>query len=511
MVRVFRFVYVSTLCLIAAMGFERAWSHETPPYYVDPEVTAQIQPGTIQFRPCAEDASLQCGRLTLPVDYRKPHGETFSMGVIRAATTRPARRIGVLLQNPGTPGESGVDLVLGSARTAVFERLRERFDVLSFDPRGVARSREVFCWTGPRTVPVQSSEEALSAFFDELGRDVAQACLDQNGPFVASLSSNNIARDMDALRRALGERQISLIGPSYGSRIGAVYASLFPDHVRAMVLDGAVPPEHRDNLVEFASQAAIAEELALTRLDARCREDPECPLHATGVIEALGTVTGRLKTRPIVTPDGRVLTDTLVKVRIGKLLSFELEWPRIVQLLAAALEEDFAPLLAAARTPSVPLLARDNIIDATLFDAFTAVTCNDFGTRRPSEEYLPVDEAVGVMTPNFHDRFVVAPAAAMCSAWPAADLPVIRDVSHRVEHPILIIGVDFDSASPLSWSRSLAHALGMESSLIRYQGSGHTAFPTANSICIDLAVEAYLFDLAIPAAGTRCPAQPIHF
>src|SRR5262249_37693132 len=157
--------------------------------------------------------------------------------------------------------------------------LRERFDIIGFDPRGVGRSRPVQCVTEAAGQPTASSGDALAAFFDDFAKRVAKACVDQNGAaYVTSLSTNNTARDMDMLRQALGEERISFAGVSYGTVVGAVYASMFPERVRAMVLDGGLAPEFRDYLVEEAAEQASGYESTFRHIDQLCQADPQCVL-----------------------------------------------------------------------------------------------------------------------------------------------------------------------------------------------------------------------------------------
>ncbi|HEY8462381.1 MAG TPA: alpha/beta hydrolase [Blastocatellia bacterium] len=479
------------------------------------DVSEKFVPAAVKFAPCPEApgaAGVECGKLVVPVDYDRPHGESVSIAVIRVKATDPGKRIGALFANPGGPALSGIDFILAGLQTPTFRIVRECFDIISFDVRGSHRSRTVRCEVEPAGVPVDLEDAALAQFFDDFGRRVAGACIEQNGAFITSLSTNNIARDMDALRRALGERQISYVGISYGTALGAVYASLFPRRVRAMALDAAMAPEFRDSLVEFWAEHSAAFELAFRRLDNACRRDPACRLRETGVVSAFDAVTARLKAEPVTYGDGALLTDIEARNVVGELLYFERQgWPLIVEALADALDGDyalffqFAPTFSPAGEDGVPIA-----LNTRTFRALTAIFCNDYGTRRPAAEYLPVDEAAGALQSRLYGRFFVAAGAGRCAAWPKADPPIIRNVKGRVSSPILLIGGDFDNATPLAWARSLARALGMEQSLIRYQGGGHGVV-TRGDACIDSVTIPYLFDLTIPAKGFSCPAQPIQF
>ena len=170
------------------------------------------------------------------------------------------------------------------------------------------------------------------------------ACRDQNGPFVFSLSVSNIARDMDMLRRALGEHRISYVGVSFGTQLGAVYASMFPDRLRATMLDAGVAPEMRDGLVEFWSEYATAFEFAFQHLDQLCRRDPACRLHEEGVVAAFDEIVARVGQQPVTSPEGVQLTAGKVRNIVGEFLYIEQAWPLIVSALAEAPAGDYTLL-----------------------------------------------------------------------------------------------------------------------------------------------------------------------
>lgn len=470
-------------------------SHEPVP----PDVTERHQPRPLTWRPCPENATIDCATLTLPVDYDKPNGDTFDMAVARSKASDPRKRIGVVFTNPGGPGISGVDFVMFVApNVQFFAPYRERFDIISFDPRGVGRSRPLKCAPEPLALPDDRSAASLAAYFDGLGRRYAKACLQQDGAFVTKLSTNNVARDMEMLRRALGERKVTYAAGSYGSQLGAVYASLFPQRLRAMALDAGIDPAFRDNYVEFTTSQLDGFELELQRVDVLCRGDAACRLRATGVVAAFDHVAAQLNAAPYTTPDGRVLTGEDVTEVVYSLLYNEQRAPVIVDVLADGLAGDYT-LLSELR-PSV---------DAGLSSAIYAIRCNDYGTRRRAAEYLPVDEVVGARHPRFFGRFYLAYRLATCSAWPAADPPIIRNVRRQVDIPLLLIMNDFDPATPPAFARNLANALGMERSVFRYAGGGHT-FPKDDA-CVSAVFAAYLFDRRLPVEGASCPGQSISF
>jgi pimeloyl-ACP methyl ester carboxylesterase len=383
--------------------------------------------------------------------------------------------------------------VLAGASVPAFEGLRQGFDVVSFDVRGSHRSRPVQCEVELLGGSPSGNDEALVAFFDDFGRRFAETCLAQAGPFIRSMSFNTIARDMDVLRRALGERQISYAGLSFGTTLGAVYASLFPRHVRAMLLDSGVMPQFRDSLVEFAAEQALSFELTLHRLDELCRNDSACRLREGGVVGAVDELVTRL--------DGTMLDGDQLKRILTSLLQFDANWPLLVRAVADGREENYRLLFQL-----VPFISNVPLSNTPFF----AIKCNSFGTRRSAAEYLPMSRAVGAVTPRTSDDLHVAAIVSSCTAWPPADLPIIRNVGQQLEHPLLFFGTDFDPNTPLSWTRSLAFALGAEASLVRYQGGGHTII-TRGTSCVGGIVTNYLFNLVVPAEGTTCPARPLTF
>lgn len=189
--------------------------------------------GRLQFAPCPENAALECGTLNVPVDYRQPHGEKVGLAVIRAKALDPSQRIGVLFAHSGGHA-SGVDFVLGAHPAPAFVRLRQRFDVVSLDPRGAGRSRPFLCNFDLPDVPADQSDASLIAYFDDYARRVAEQCLDEDRAFRLSITGNNFARDIEVRRRALGEHQLNFGMISNSGPVAGIYATLFPKRVRAM-------------------------------------------------------------------------------------------------------------------------------------------------------------------------------------------------------------------------------------------------------------------------------------
>ncbi len=262
------------------------------------------------------------------------------MAVVRVRASDPTRRIGVLFVHPG--GHlSGVSFVLKGVGDPAFIRLRERFDIVSLDPRGAGRTRPLNCGFDLPEFPSDTSDAALIAFFDDRGRRIAEQCLDQDRAFVLSISGNNFARDIDMVRRALGERQLSLAMISNSGPVGAVYASLFPKRVRAMLLDSTVAPEFRDHLIERLTEQSASYEFALQRVNQLCLRIAGCPLRATGVVATYDAVRAKLEVAPVTSPAGIPFTAGDLAAVFQSLLPDERQWPLIIGALASAFAGDF--------------------------------------------------------------------------------------------------------------------------------------------------------------------------
>jgi pimeloyl-ACP methyl ester carboxylesterase len=471
--------------------------------------------GGIDWSPCVENPALDCATVQVPIDHQQPQGEQFGMAVIRARATGPGARIGVLVTNPGGPGLSGVNHLLAGVafQAPIITRLREQFDVVSFDPRGAERSRAVECdlrFDAPPSVP---DEALLEQFFKDLGRRYARSCEQRSGAFVYSLGVNNVARDMDRLRAALGEATLSYAGASFGTQLGAVYASMYPQRVRALVLDAGIAPDTGgDALMDFWAEHGAAFELAFARLDRLCRDDRRCPLHATGVRAGYDELAARLKAHPAV-HNGQTLSHLALSQAVSEALYVETRWPTIAQALHAALAGRFGPLHKLLRSSVLP--QQDGL------QALVPSLCGSYASRLSPGQTLAFNAELVRLYPRFQ-YFRAAPALlpsdqygltfpmALCSAWPTAEPVRVRNLRDHLAHPPLLITNDFDNATPPSWTRSLAGTLGFEDAVLRYRGGGHGAI-TSGLPCIDDALMQYLVNLSPPAPGASCEARPLVF
>jgi pimeloyl-ACP methyl ester carboxylesterase len=455
----------------------------------------------LDWQPC--DDGFQCARLLVPFDYNRPDGRRFSLPVIRLPATDPSRRIGALVVNPGGPGGSGVQYALG-ARSEFPAAVRARFDIVGFDPRGVGASEPALtCMTGPELDQyfATDDEPANAAQLAEVIREsklYAARCEQRSAALLPYVGTQNAARDLDVLRSALGQSQLTYLGKSYGTYLGAWYAQLFPTHVRALVLDGAVDPD-TPSLADDITQAE-GFQVAFRSFAAWCLASAPCPLPS---VNAGVTKTQALITRANATPlasqlgDGQVADGAMLLNGIAAALYSTAYWPDLKIGLTGAFAGNGTVLVELANL----LYERNpNGTYTNLADADTAISCLDRPWPHSLDAFQSAAAAAARVAPLFGAPIVWGSLA--CAYWPvpAYPLPRIRAAGAR---PILVVGTLRDPATPYRQAQALAADLA-SGVLLGWDGDGHTAYGEG-SACVDTIVNDYLIDLAVPRSGRVCP------
>jgi pimeloyl-ACP methyl ester carboxylesterase len=456
-----------------------AWGPCTPYARSDAEKQAFADPG------------LDCARLQVPLDYAAPNGRTAQIAVLRHRTDRA--KVGSLVLNPGGPGGAG----LGFAASFVGVYGGGPFDVVGFDPRGVGASTPALDCRTPAEERAQRAEPD-----DGTGEDVARSeaktreyiakCEQRSGgrDVLANVGTRDVARDLDVLRAALGDRQLTYVGYSYGTRIGTTYGEMFPGNVRAMVLDGALDPTQSESDALVAQYAAFQH--AFEAYAADCAAKPGCPLGAdpkaaTAVYQSL---TRPLRKAPVPAGNGRTLSYSDATVGTIAALYTPAAWPALTKALAALRAGDGSGLLELAD-------GYYGVDD----DAHTAIDCVD--EDRTTDRAALQQTAVRV---NAAAPFVdsgVAPIAALdtCGLWPVPPTSTPHLPHAAGLPPTLVISTTGDPATPYAAGVRLAAAL--HGRLLTVEGTQHTAAGEGYS-CVDKVVAAYLLDLQLPADGARC-------
>lgn len=437
------------------------------------------------------------GTFTVPVDYRDPNGETMELFVARRHASNPSERIGSLLVNPGGPGFPGTQLVYNAEGTYGADLL-DHFDIVGWDPRGTGQSDLAIACIGDfdryfAEVPVVAYDEAERQLAIDRAREMSEKCLTENPEIGTKVGTNNSARDMDVLRRALGEESISYFGFSYGSELGAAWATLFPETVRAAVLDGATDP---DSTRAEVRQAA-ASERALASFFDWCAASSDCSLDSgQAPSEIFDELFSSAEIDPVATADGRApATQAMLMWATKAALYNESKWPSLASALQDLRDGDGAGVLSLydgyfQRKP-------DGTYGHEL-DANGMITCADEAQRVTPDEADEQMEAETAVAPRMRPPGSVGDY--YCSFYPPAEDPRVA-LTGIGAGPILVVGTTGDPATPLDASEAMAADL-EDGHLIVVEADQHTGYGVND--CINDAVGTYLIELVLPAEGTVC-------
>ncbi len=506
------------------------------------------------FAPGAE-----CATVALPLDYDNPTGATTDVAVLRLTARDPARRIGTLFLNPGGPGASGVQFA-AFARLFLSPAVLDRFDIIGFDPRGTNYSAGVRCWKnlGEQfdgiepilTLPFPYERPELRAYA-RASEDFGRACSTRGKTLAGSMSTAEVARDMDVLRRMAGDRKLTYLGFSYGSYLGTVYSSMFPDRVRAVAIDGVIDPVAWAGTTSTASvpqtqrlRSGEGAAKALREILVRCAaKGPDyCRVASLGDPAAVyADIVAQLKAAPIVIADpdtGEVFLElgypVLTSLLLGDLYSPDAATFVDMDLAAVAtmLEEEFpAGTKAAVRQAKRQAAARTLLVDRVTArqeaaraattekqrlgraagwafpydnspEAFQSVLCTDGRNPARARDWATYAAAGDRSAPDFGRLWTWASAPCASSTWTVRDEDAYRGPFTRAtSSPVLVVGSLWDPATNYRGAVTTSLLL-PNSRLLRSDNWGHTAYGT--SACATNAVDRYLLTQRVPAVGARC-------
>jgi pimeloyl-ACP methyl ester carboxylesterase len=458
-------------------------------------------PPPVGWSPCGP--GLECGLVGVPVDYRHPGARTIGIALERRQARVPARRIGSLVINPGGPGDSGIDDLSAELRVLT-PGLLDRFDIVSFDPRGVARSAPVHCGPSTGTVgapagppapipdPVPQTDAARQALADG-DRSYASACQRYSGDLLPFVGTDSAARDLDRIRAALGDDKLTFLGHSYGTLLGATYAELFPTRVRALVLDGAIDPALSTSEMSLAQAQGF--EASLQAFFAWCAGSGAgtCPWRPVGDPEAaLVGLIASARAHPLPAAGSRTVGPGEVYLGVLDTLYAQSFWPALGRVLAAASRGDGRPLIGLSDS-----YQRHGSSNAG--DANSAITCVDHPVSRDLSTYASAAASAALQAPVFGPLF--AWGALACGVWPVAPTGSPHAIRAPGSPAILVVGTTQDPATPYVWAEHLAGELD-HGVLVGRQGRDHVAYYYSG--CIRVIDEHYLIDGVTPPSGTVC-------
>ena len=493
--------------------------------------TTQVRPAVpaLDWRPCGD--GFRCAQAPVPLDYDEPDGAQIGLALIKlpASGARPAK--GTVFINPGGPGGSGVGFVRNAGKDLFTADVRRRFDIVGFDPRGIARSRPVECFETqqealdvltPFPFPYTQAQERRWLRAD---REYAQACAGNAGPIINHMSTANVARDIDVLRAAVGDRRTTFVGYSYGSMVGSTYAAMFPDRVRAVVIDSVIDP------VSWAT--GRGDEAETLPVDARLRSEDgayatlqqfltlcddggdRCAFSAGDPRRRYQRIAHRLIDEPVQLPGGgRVTYNSLVSTTLGAMYGPD-AWPALARLLHT-LSLESQPAQVARRLRAVhhavaeagagigrPLRAGR----AQVLEGFAGVTCSDTDNPANGPAWAKAAARGDRRSPYFGRAWIWG--SSICAVWPGADEDRFTGpFSARTASPVLVVGTRFDPATRYEDAVSTASILG-RARLLTLEGWGHTTLFV--SPCVDRYTADYLLHVTLPPRGASCRPAEVPF
>ncbi len=479
-------------------------------------------PPTIAWTDCGD--GFQCADVPVPLDYDSPSAGTITVALLRLPSTDPAKRQGSLFVDPGGPGGSGVGYIRSLGK-AYPQAVRDAYDLVGFDPRGVGGSTPLRCFDNePDSLAAQHRQKfpvtaADVAEWQQVDRVFADACAAHGGPILSHMSTANVARDLDLLRRAVGDTRLNYLGYSYGTYIGMTYANLFPATVGAFVIDGVLDPVEwstgngatsRTQPFTMRIDSAKGSEDTLDQFLTLCDQvGDRCALsgNARARYEAL---LERAKAHPIPYPGLPEYLMTYPAI-IGATLSglYTPRWAGTAEFLAQ-LEAEPQTTAAAAAASSVgaPVPAGRSLAfggDYPQFEAFAAVPCSETDNPTSFSAWPRAAEKQAHRYPHFGALWTWD--STVCSIWPTRDADRYTGPWRATtSNPVLVVGSYYDASTPYEGALAASRLL-KNARLLSYAGWGHSAYLKVGNACIDEAVTRYLVTDVLPDRGTVC--QPV--
>ncbi len=473
--------------------------------------------------PVAEHTRVSCAIQEVPVDHSRPRGDSTGIIMMKRPANDQSKKIGSLFINPGGPGGAG--LIYSAFGASFFSpEILEKFDLVGFDPRGVGRSAPLRCFrTNEEANAVNEGWFALPITKDEIASSIRQSkvytdyCKINAGPLLNHMSTEAVARDLDAMRQAVGDKQLTYVGFSYGTLLGATYANIFPQNSRALVLDGNVDPQLRlTNGAEYDRQRAKGFEIALDAFLKRCDTVGTAKCAFSGdARKKYDNVRETLRKGPTTLPNGTQVTLTDV---VGR-TSSNLYSPSTFKALATWLQQIHVAQNPAAVNASAQAFSEQSVVDLPALnnlngradvrplpespytgdDSYYAVNCIDKPFAKTNRNWVTTANKWEKESPTF-GRYQAASDLLTCPTWPTRNPDRWIGPWHRkTKNPIVVVGNYYDPATQYIFSQRMTKQLG-NARLISVDAFGHCIL--GDSAGADAAVTRYLVDLTAPVNGS---------
>ena len=481
---------------------------------------------TIDWKDCSDGtASFQCGTVTVPLDYDHPDGQTITIALKKLPASDGNAEHGSLFLNPGGPGGSGVEAMTSAPR--VSEELRAAYDIIGFDPRGVGQSTPITCWTndeikqhlanpsddaGP-TDPLKGVTYKNVPAQDKIDRGAANAARcaqhSQVPELLDHVGTRDVARDLDILRATNGNTKLNYLGISYGTRIGAIYADLFPDRVGRVVLDSAMDPSKRSG-GEIRAEQITFSEATLRQYVEHCQAQNGCPLTGSTdeAVAQLAAFVDGLDQAPLTVPDSDATVNTQdATAVIQRLAVKQPDWDALTAMLTPAITNHDGTLMVKAKQNS-PDLSPETTVEEVVSQAneqimLAAVICNDNPDAGGTASDWDAQAAAEKKTYPFFGGTSSA-MDAYCQGWGHQGKTPPQETRAKGSDPILVVGITGDVQTLYSWAQSLAGQLD-NGHLFTIKGYGHGG---AIGSCATATTIGFLVNGTVPPEGATCTAEP---
>ena len=473
----------------------------------DAAISSDIKVDSIAWATCDEfpDAeNLECGVLEVPLDYSDLEGESIEISLIRIPATSSKPK-GVVLSNPGGPGELGVDFVSGWSVEFVENLGLEEFDIVGFDPRGVGRSGGMTCLTDEQNdkfnyldpTPDNDDEQAL---YDEW-MAIEEPCTEKYGQALRFYSTENTARDMDLIRESMGFETINYLGISYGTYLGGVYATLFPNRVETMFLDSAYDPQGDTAEQDYLTNAEGFENSFNNWVD-WCESTPdECSFSSDDVKAEWLDMYNAYDVESFFTDDGREVNGVVIDIATTSALYARYEWGPLADALSALLDGDATQILEMADSWT------GRYEDGTFgdgYDSFNIINCasatDDDESKDPDALLKKMNEVAPWYSRDYEvDWF----SGGYCES--VFDDAKLFEIDYQGDAPIVVLGGTDDPSTPLRWAEELVSHMGTRASLLTFNGEGHSQIFISR--CVDeIVTELFNFGRK-PSGDVECDAD----
>ena len=456
----------------------------------------------------ADRTGFQCAKVTVPLDYSQPDGQTIEIAMKKHLATGSVRQ-GTLFMNPGGPGGSGVDNV-GAMATTTFAGVQKAYDIIGFDPRGVGSSTAITCSTDAEAKAMEGVSpvdgagapvafEKRAAVMSERFKQLEADCASRTKPteLLDHVDTVSVARDLDVLRALSGDQKLNYTGFSYGTYLGATYAELFPANTGRLVLDGALDPSL--SYSERRQGQALGFERALRNYVAWCQSGQSCPL--TGDTDAgvkqVGDVFTSANQSPVPSSDpNRPVTGEEMKRIVGFVLYFpESSWSAVSEALGQVINQHDASTFRAMADE----VAAQPQVNA---GANIGINCLDYRVEGNMATWTAQSKELERIAPRF--ATVTEAGDLGCQAWGHTGTQPSKALHAKGAAPILVIGTTGDPATPYEWAEALADQLD-SGQLLTWEGNGHAAYTNSgHGPCVTQAVDTYLLTGTMPKKGLTC-------